>query len=503
MLNQAIKETTWNFFSKIIIISLLALQIIRWSILPQFMDIYYHLLTAWGFIQAGGYSGWDFWQYAPVGRPHIYPPLFHLLLAGFLKMGINPVILAKLCETFVPVIMLIIIWKFIRNNYSAILAFFVVLVFLSSFSFYLSLLNHIPATLCFILGILALGQLFKKNILRSGILLSLCFYTHIGLSWFFALTFILYGLFYKETRKSALAVFLIAFILALPIVIKELTVYRFVTSLGFALHEKYLTQVKIVESILGVIGLYQTFKMGKEYRLFTAMFFASFIFIIYPYRFFSAEGYFPIILLCAFCLKNLYQSRNSRYIIFGVAVFILVFSPTFSMDKKLSEKHATYKVKLFDSAFINTLLAKGNILWFPNEYIGAAKIVKDNSDPQDITYCSFNFLGLTISSIAGRASANALLPEIVAAKAFSPLQVSKIIIFTRSDDAKLVDSLKDKLNLTKLGENKLFIIYKDTACQEKLKITKAGFPFWMVIAVSLVILLIFLLAGRVSSGLII
>ena len=86
----------WDFYSTIIIAMFSLTQIFRWMILPRSMDIYYHLLTAWGFIQSGGYSGWDFWEYAPVGRMHIYPPVFHIVLAFLIKLGMNKIILAKI-----------------------------------------------------------------------------------------------------------------------------------------------------------------------------------------------------------------------------------------------------------------------------------------------------------------------------------------------------------------------------------------------------------------------
>lgn len=491
MRDKNLDSIPWNSLSKLTIFSLLLLQLIRWSILPQFIDIYYHLATAWGFIQAGGYSGWDFWQYAPVGRPHIYPPLFHLILAGFIKAGINPVILAKLCEVFAPPALLLILWKFIRDNYSPKLAFFTALVFLSSFSFYLSLLNHIPATISLILGILSLGQLFKKNVLRSSILLALTFYTHIGISWFFALTFISYGLLNKEIRKTALTIFMAAFIFALPIVIKELNTLRFITSLGLGMHEKYLCQVKIIETILALVGLFQAMKTGKEYKLFAAMFLSSLIFVTYPYRFLSAEGYFPVILLAAFCIFNFYHKLNRRHLILVIAFFFLAFSPTFSMHKVTNERKINYEVKFFDSGFLNTLLAKGQILWFPEEYIPAAKLVKDNSSFKDITYCTFDPLGLTISSIAGRASANALLPEIKASQNLNPFVVSKIIIFTRLDNEKMVDSAVKRLNLSKIGENKFFIIYNNPNCQFEEYVVKASVSFPVIVCIGLVILLIF------------
>lgn len=201
MFKAHLKYSPWDFYSGIIILAYLLLQVLRWPLFPQFMDIFYHLLTAWGFIQAGGYSGWDFWQYAPFGRLHIYPPLFHIILALFIKLGINKIILAKFLEAVTPIIFLIVLWNFIRKNYNQRLAFFVMLMVSSSFSFYLSLINNIPATLSIIFGILSFERLFKGQTLRATILLTLCFYTHIGISWLFALGVLLYGLFNREYWK--------------------------------------------------------------------------------------------------------------------------------------------------------------------------------------------------------------------------------------------------------------------------------------------------------------
>jgi hypothetical protein len=501
MINENSDGIRWDSFSSLIIIGLLVLQLIRWLILPQFMDVYYHLLTAWGFIQAGGYTGWDFWQFAPVGRPHIYPPLFHLVLAGFMKAGISPVILAKLCESLIPVTFLLVLWKFIKDNYGSVLAFFVVLVFLSSFSFYLSLLNHIPATIALILGVLSLGQLFKQNLFRSSVLLALCFYTHIGISWFFAVTFISYGALNREAGNKAVRVFIAAFILALPIVIKELNSFKFMTAFGFDLNEKYYCQIKIVETILALIGLSLAVKMGKgSQRLFLAMFLASFIFVIYPYRFLSAEGYFPVLLLSAFCLYRLYQKVNRAYLIPVICVFILAVSPTFSMNKETGEERVTYKIKMFDSGFLNILFAKGDILWFPGEYIPAAKIIEDNSEAKDIVYCTLDSVGLTLSSIAGRASANALLPEIKAPPGFNPLFTSKIIVFTQLDSEELVAQAVSRLNLIKVGENKFFLIYKNPNCLAQANIKKASLPFWAILCIAALVLLAFWRAGKMPSG---
>lgn len=461
------------------------------------MDIYYHILAAWGFIQAGGYSGWDFWQYAPAGRINIYPPVFHMVLSILMKLGISTVILAKFFETIMPVVFLIVLWNFVRKNYNDRLAFFTILTFSSSFSFYVSLIDHIPATLALIFVFLALDQLFQKNYLRSLLLLALCFYTHIGISWFFAFSFLIYGLFNREYRKIASSVFISALILSLPILFKQLISLKVISTLGFKLKERYLCQIKIIDYLLALFGLILAFKADTKYRLFLSLFLASLIFLIYPYRFFSAEGYLPIIFLSALALNSLYEKFKTKAYIKYLSVlavfFILFISPTVFMQESGggNSNSPGFKLRLFDSAFIGMLFAKGESIWFPQEYLSASILIKNNSGKGDIIYSSLNIAGVALAGVSGRATANALLPEIKPSRQFDPVAAAKIIIFTQDDDHNMVNHIVSSYNLIKIGQNKIFILYKNPFCHKKVDIKKASVPFWEIGLIAFIFIFLF------------
>lgn len=490
-----LKVLSWDFYSKLLIASYGTFQITRWPILPQFMDTYYHLLTAWGFLQAGGYSGWDFWQYAPVGRIHIYPPVFHIILALLIKLGISKVILAKFFEAVTPAVFLIILWRFIRKNYNPRLAFFVTLAFGSSFSFYTSLLNHIPATMAFILGFLALGQMFQGRLLRSLLLLTLCFYTHIGISWFFLFSFIFYGLYNKQHKKSSFFVALAALILSAPILVKQLTGLRFISSLGFTLSESYICQFKIIDYVLAFFGLNFAYKMGARYRLFLSFFLASFIFLIYPFRFFSAEGYLPIIFLSALALyrldEKMQDKKYRRYFYVLITVFILFLSPTAVMDRSKDKDKLIFKLRFSDSAFMGMLLARGGTIWFPEQYLPAAALIKENSQDNEIIYSSLEIPGMTLATFSGRATANALFPEIGPLRRFNPISAAKIIIFTKEDKVDLVNRIVERYKLIKIGENKIFVLYKNLSCNTKVDIKRACMPFWAILSIGFIFIALF------------
>ncbi len=44
-------------------------------------DHFYHMAVAQKILERGTIPLWDDWEFAPMGRPHLYPPLLHLLIA--------------------------------------------------------------------------------------------------------------------------------------------------------------------------------------------------------------------------------------------------------------------------------------------------------------------------------------------------------------------------------------------------------------------------------------
>jgi hypothetical protein len=483
------------YFSKLIIITFAALQLLRLVRLPQFMDIYYHLQTAWGFIQAGGYSSWDFWEYAPLGRPHIYPPLFHIILALLMKSGASAILLAKFFEAATPVVFLMAIWNFIRKNYGEQLGFFTVVAFGSSFVFSVSLANHIPSSLALILGFLSFGEFFKQRLLRAAILLILCFYTHISVSWFFALTYIFYALIVKNSRKNSLKVVFYSLLAALPILIPEFLKLQFIHLVGNQIPGGFNLQIKAFNYILAGFGLFLAAKMDTKHKFFICLFLASFIFIPYPARFLLAEGYIAVILFCALALQFIWQrlkEKGGRFneMLAGVLIaFILFVSPTLFLYKPAGSGRISYRVDWFDSTLSGLLLAKGDSIWFPWMYLPAVDIIKANSGSRDVVYSDINAAGMILSSLSERATANALFPETISSPQVDPFSVSSIIVLSRDLNAGFVNSISDKYRLAKVDETKYFTVFRNPVPIYRLKIIKAvvGFP--------VIITILFLLAG--------
>src|SRR3989338_10814800 len=82
-----------------------------WDTYPRFLDSYYHLAVIQGFRQHGGVALHAFWESAPAGRPHLYPPLFHLLWWPVAALVREPITVAR-CWSVVggPSLLLVMAW---------------------------------------------------------------------------------------------------------------------------------------------------------------------------------------------------------------------------------------------------------------------------------------------------------------------------------------------------------------------------------------------------------
>lgn len=469
---------SYNSCSLLLILFYAVSQAVRWNFFPQHFDIWYHLLTAWGFIRAGGYTTWDFWQYAPAGRPHIYPPLFHTVLALLMKAGIDKIFLARLFSVTLPVIFLLTLWNFIRRDFSARLAFLCLITMASSFSFHESLINHMPSTIALIFGFLAFGQAFKKRILSAGILLALCFYTHMGTSWFFALAFLFYALFNAGDRRPALISLVSALALSLPIIIQQLTHIKLISIANF--NEQYFCEFKTLDYILAAFGIVLAWKKGKRYTFFAALFIASFIYAKYPSRFFSAEGYLPVALLSAVSIDGLCENfiKGSRIKILtaSIILFVVIFSPTVVISQGADEV-SFYKIHLFDSAFMNIVsgaerkdAASKSIL--DSACNSASKIITDNSSADDIIYCTEETIGLRLAALSGRATANHLLPEVCPPGSPDAMASSRIIVMLKYHSPEWVKNKVDRYGLKLIGRNNILDVYVNPAAKDRIRVRR-------------------------------
>ncbi|MBM3251355.1 MAG: hypothetical protein FJZ11_01050, partial [Candidatus Omnitrophica bacterium] len=308
--------------------------------MPTFMDIYYHLSVMLGFNEAGGFVSNAFWEFAPAGRPHLYPPLMHLLMLIFYKFGFSVLTIARLFEFIIYPITVITLWWASEKLFSSRMAFFTTLISLSVCSFYLSIKILIPSTLAMILAMLSFVFWERKRILASSLLLGLSFYAHAITPWLFLSIFILYSLFNEKVSKDGFKVVLFGLIVALPILFYQFN-NRDYLNLSVTLKELPI-EINLWLLLLFIPGLLISFRRRGRYSFFIALFIIHLVstFSLYRYRFISGQGVIGFLLLSSVALdrgygrlvnfldKKPWGNLDAIFVFILILLCFLVFSPT-------------------------------------------------------------------------------------------------------------------------------------------------------------------------------
>lgn len=172
---------------------------------PSMSDTWYHVSVAKQFM-AEGIAGWDMWDYAPTGRPHLYPPLLHLILAALGRLT-GSIMLASqlLAVTFLPLAMLTT-WYGARRLLNSRVALLAVLLVLTDLIHFVIMEAHIAGCLVNILLPLLMVAFLTRRAWWSIGLLTLMFYSHLGFPICVALGLLLFGFKYRDYGRLALKV---------------------------------------------------------------------------------------------------------------------------------------------------------------------------------------------------------------------------------------------------------------------------------------------------------
>jgi len=438
-----------------------------------------------GFNEAGGFVTESFWEYAPIGRAHLYPPLFHFLMLIFYKLGASILFISRFFEFIIYPVLLLVLWRTIGTLFSERLAFFVLLITSSIYPFYLSTVNLIPASIAVIFGLLAYLFIEKRRILSSSIFLSLSFYAHSGMPWFFALSLILYGIFNRERLKDVIITVCCALILAFPILMQGYNFRKYISLTGVS--EYFLIELNLWVFIAAIPGVFIAFKKKKRYFIFLSLSLVGILMLLfrYRYRYLCGHGILGFIFLSALTLDGVYdrfsiylfskgqKERYLRWFIILIVIFFSIFSPTLQFKDKnfrLASLNSTY-MKVIPS-YYNDDFQRGNeiSIYFSKFWKEITDIIKLNSQDDDIIYCNLSYVNGLISVFSNRATSTAMLREVLPFRVFDSIRFSRLIIWVKNSEDIFEKDLSmaiDKHNLKKISETEIAYIYKNPSCLAK------------------------------------
>ncbi len=184
---------------------------------PFAPDAYYHLLVAQRIVETGVVPLWDWWEYAPLGRPHLYAPLVHLLIALFsLPFGGDVVLGLRVLQIFMLPTALFSTWYVVRWIHDARVALLTMLILGADLMFALLAYMALPSILANALLPLLLLMVLRRRLVPAIALLAMMLYAHPGVGGLTVLSLLVFAAWEKDYRRFVLKVIPLGVVLALP-----------------------------------------------------------------------------------------------------------------------------------------------------------------------------------------------------------------------------------------------------------------------------------------------
>lgn len=476
----------WNFCSLVAIISVAILALAQWQLFPKFLDMYYHLCVMAGFNDAGGYVTKAFWEYAPVGRPHVYPPLAHCIMLILHKFGFSGITIARLLSIGIFPFLVASAWAVMRRVFNDRLAFCVVVALTSGYSFYLSVTNLFPFSLALIAGLWAFDCIEHKKQLAAGLFLGIAFYAHAQAAWLLALAFLTYGILNKQRYKACFLAIVLALSVASPMLFWQFYNRHYFSFVNVV--ENRYRELYIVIYALVLAGLSQVYKKRKAYCFFLALAIAMLpMAFTHAMRYWSGVGSIGILFLAGAGLEALFEKFTKKPLaVIAVILLLAVASPVFSYNAATKRSGAL----AFDATIVNILFTgksqdhmTGYSIYYPRFQGEIAEAIQNNTGGDDIIYSDLDYTAGIFSFLSGRATSTAMLREVKPYADFDPIAVARLVIWLKSEDEQQPRALLEaiqKYGLRLIKETDLAYIYQNPSVAAQRQVQRALIPLWAV-----------------------
>jgi hypothetical protein len=473
----------------------------RWPALPLALDPSYHLFVAGQVADAGGPIGYEWWEYAPVGRPHLYPPLLHLLLAPFLRMGCAPLTVIRAANVVAVPALLLTLFLVARRLLTPTIGLACLWVGLLPLAFHLQSAVALAATLGMIELLWLMVALEEQRLIAAGLLFALLVYTHLGLPWIALVTMVCYGVLRPQRRQRLLMAGCLGLLAGLPW-FWHLWQHRAALQM-VPRYENVMLDVMPLVFIIAAAGIWRCLRAGGAFLWIPACW-AGFA-LLWPrflYRWLSGEGLLPVVLLAGVGADWLAQRiaqaarRPSRHAPLALVCGVLLLSPT------LATHGSTVRWQWLDSAPVHLLgVSRAHPRSLDAGVVSTAmeslaRVVVAQSGPAEILWSNSPYaLGL-LAALAHRPTSSAMLDEVGPARALDPLAAAQLIVWFKLEPAaQLTQAARDALH--RVAEDELAVIFRRPAPVDRARPPQAVMPLTMALsALALCVSLIVYDLGR-------
>lgn len=270
--------------------------ILNWSYLPTAeLDTPYHLLMSKMFADYDTVMLWDYYEYAPVGRPNLYPPLEHILLWWVHDItGVDWWDIGRFVSLIQYPLPLFTVWFLCRKLFNPVTALASVVVLSVSYDFWFWQVSVAPTALIISLFPLFLYSFYRKKVFTSIVLLTAFMYLHLGLPYtviFCVFIFSLFSLYQtREYMKQFAIVIGCSFLLFLPWIIHVLMYRDWLSSTPHGVLDVFsiLAGINVLTGIFFAMGLFKCLQKAKtdlRYLLILSAFIGFLTVAFYGFRY--------------------------------------------------------------------------------------------------------------------------------------------------------------------------------------------------------------------------
>jgi hypothetical protein len=416
-----------------IIVVMSVLMVLNWENLPTAeMDTPYHLLMGKMFADYDSVVLWDYYEYAPLGRPQLYPPSLHIMIWWAHDLtGIDYWNIGKLFCLIQYPLALLCLWYFVRTLFGSKVALASLAVLVSNRMFWWWEGSVAPTALDLAIFPLFLLFFYKKRFWISVALLTMFLYSHLGIPYIFILCIALFALFQKEYRVFFVKVLGLSLILFSPwilhLFLNREWIFAHNVSKFFFLSLLNFNPLTIAFLFIGFYLLIKRFS-DSRYALILATF-LGFLPIIYTYGA-RYTMHSPIINCVVFGigLTYFFSKMGKRYanvLFVGFLILIIVLSPTLSFIPKRSPqgqdppKVAPQEQRIFfQSPFLAMIVGmsgerpKGVWQMDPEETQKMIDWIMENTSEDEILHVSGGSLACYITLMTGRITDSGMYHEV-------------------------------------------------------------------------------------------
>jgi hypothetical protein len=475
-----------------------------WAYFPLSLDPYYHLFISRQMIEANGPIGYEWWEFAPVGRPHLYPPVLHLFLSMGLKAGLGPIFVLRLASLLLIPLVFVSIYNLVRlfaGEESALASLWAAMI---PVSFALHGTITLAASLAIIEMSLCVMAIEKNRPIAAGLLLGLMFYTHLGLPWVFLVSLVCYLLFNPGLVKVALKASF-GILLAIPWFFHLALNARFFQIVSR--YENQALELNLGLCFFALIGIIVSFMRRGKYGLFAALLIGFIPFAFkFSYRWVSGEGLFPVIILCGIGMReasiylskffeknkhSFWRKQKPLFLMMLLWVFALCM-PSIALtlptkEGQIKTAGPNFKFITLDSLVFRMLNNNADLprdfesSFYSKQTQELSETVASLTKEREIIWSNAPYaLGL-IASIAKRPMSSAMFSEVRASRDFDQIGAAKLLVWFKFEpisDMPSLDSILRAYRLNLVGENELAFFFINPEDATVARKPQAFLPFW-------------------------